>query len=220
MKFPFIQCFTGDWLKDPAVSMLSPAARGIWWDLICVMHESDRSGVIAGNLAMLSRLARCSTAELSSAITEFKTCKTAEVTEDVNGVVKVVCRRMKREALDRESSGKRQERYRDKLLDRDTVTLLSRPILQSSESESSDKASKRNAPDGARLTARQVEVCQFSESVLNGQWVNDAGKWVTRIKANPEKVFRVMADVKSAVVEKRVLSTPAQMAEHNWKIFS
>ena len=217
MKFPFIQCFTGDWLKDPAVSMLSPAARGIWWDLICVMHESDRSGVITGSLAMLSRLARCSTDELSGALTEIKACRTGDVEQDGNGVVTVINRRMKREADARENGAKRVEQHRARDACNAPVTDLKRPILHSSESESSDKASKRDAGQG--LTARQVEVAQFAESVLNGQWVNDAGKWVTRIKVDADKVFRVMADVRSAVVERRVKTSPAQMAEHNWKIF-
>lgn len=226
MKFPFIQCFTGDWLKDPAVSMLSPAARGIWWDFICVMHESDRSGMMTGSLPMLARLVRCSTEELSAALAEMETCKTAEVTT-VNGMVTVINRRMRREHLDRENGAKRQERFRDKADGSKPVTPVSRDIIQNleSESENSDKASKAVAQqaNGGKgkpgLTARQVEVAAFGESVLNGEWVNDAGKWVGRIKVNPEKVFRVMADVKAAKVEGRIKTTPARMAEFNWGVF-
>lgn len=227
MKFPFIQCFTGDWLKDPAVSMLSPAARGIWWDFICVMHESDRSGMMTGSLPMLARLVRCSTDELSAALNELKTCKTAEITEDVNGVVTVINRRMRREAIDRENGAKRQEKFRSKEPPMRPVTPASRDILQNLESESdnSDKASKddaRQANGGkgrAALSPRQIEVAQFSEDVLNGEWVNDAGKWIGRIKQDAEKVFRVMADVHSAKVERRIKTTPARMAEFNWGVF-
>jgi hypothetical protein len=226
MKFPFIQCFTGDWLKDPAVSMLSPAARGIWWDFICVMHESDRSGMMTGSLPMLARLVRCSTDELSAALAEMKACRTAEVTES-NGVVTVINRRMRREHLDRENGAKRQERFRSKVGGYSPVTPASRDILQNLESESdnSDKACKddvRPASGGKSktgLTARQIEVAAFGEAVLNGEWVNDAGKWIGRIKTDAEKVFRVMADVKAAKVEGRVKTTPARMAEFNWSVF-
>ncbi len=93
---PFMRLFPGDWLKDPAVSGLSPAARGIWFDLICVMHEAGRSGVIAGTRASLSRMARCSTDELGGAINEFQLCNTCDVSEDGNTVVTLVKRRMKR----------------------------------------------------------------------------------------------------------------------------
>lgn len=225
MKFPFIQCFTGDWLKDPAVSMLSPAARGIWWDFICVMHESDRSGTVTGSRPMLARLVRCSTDELGGALNEFLLCKTAEVGEDVNGIVTVTNRRMRREYLEREMAAKRQERHRSKGDVPGVVTPSSRDILHISESEYSDKASKddaRQAGGGKAkpgLTPRQAEVAAFGEEVLNGEWVNDAGKWIGRIKLDAEKVFRVMADVKSAKVEGRVKTTPARMAEFNWGVF-
>jgi hypothetical protein len=237
VKFPFIQCFTGDWLKDPAVSMLSPAARGIWWDFICVMHESDRSGMVTGSRPMLARLVRCSTDELGGALNEFQLCKTAEVNEDVNGIVTVINRRMRREAIEREMAAKRQERHREKSEDRgqrtdgnNTVTALSRDILQNLESESeySDKACKPLKPEvegrgtrdeGQKLNARQIEVAAFAEDVLNGEWVNDAGKWIGRIKTQAEKVFRVMADVHSAKVEGRVKTSPARMAEFNWGVF-
>lgn len=224
-KMPWIKWFTGDYLRDPCVSALSPAARGIWMDFLCVMNEADRSGVIVGSRAMLSRLTRCSTDELSSALNEYQVCGTAQVSEDGNGQVTVINRRMKRDADKRKSAAIRQERFRDKQENNAPVTPPSRLRLQSSESEYSDKASKLDAPaaNGGQkkpgLTARQIEVAQFGEAVLNGEWVNDAGKWIGRIKTDAEKVFRVMADVKAANVEGRVKTTPARMAEFNWGVF-
>jgi len=215
---PFMQLFPGDWLKDPAVSGLSPAARGIWFDLICVMHEAGRSGVIAGTRASLSRMARCSTDELGGAINEFQLCNTCDVSEDGNTVVTLVNRRMKREADGRKSTANRVAEFRERERSNDLVTPASRPILQSSTSEfrDSDKASK---PCGIGFSRRMAEVAKMAEETLNGEWCNDAGKWMNRIKADPEKVFRVMADVRSAIVERRVKKTPAAMAEFNWGIF-
>lgn len=207
--------------------MLSPAARGIWWDFICVMHESDRSGMVTGSRPMLARLVRCSTDELGGALNEFQMCKTAEVTQADNGIVTVINRRMRREAIEREMAAKRQQNHRARSDGGGPVTALSRDILQNLESESeySDKASKDDARQaiGGKgkpgLTARQIEVAQFGEAVLNGEWVNDAGKWIGRIKTDAEKVFRVMADVKAAKVEGRIKTTPARMAEFNWGVF-
>jgi len=206
--------------------MLSPAARGIWWDFICVMHESDRSGMVAGSRPMLARLVRCSTEELGAALEEIKVCNTGDVSE-ANGIVTVINRRMRREYLEREMAAKRQEKHRAKVDIAGAVTPLSRPILQNLESESdnSDKACKDDArpASGGKsktgLTPRQIEVAAFGEAVLNGEWVNDAGKWIGRIKTDAEKVFRVMADVKAAKVEGRVKTTPARMAEFNWSVF-
>jgi hypothetical protein len=49
--------------------------------------------------------------------------------------------------------------------------------------------------------------------------VNDAGKWVNRIKSKPNKVERVIAEVESAIKEKRIKQSPAQYAEQIWKEF-
>lgn len=225
-KLPFMQLFPGDWLKDPAVRMLSPAARGIWWDLICIMHEGGRSGVVAGTAEMLSRAVGCQASELCGAVNEFQVCNTCGVVQDDNGRITLTNRRMAREAKEREDGARRQQDFRDRKASNATVTAQSPPILQTSEvQKGSDKACKDDArrgegtPGKPALTVRQVEVAQFAESVLNGQWVNDGGKWIQRIKANPEKVWRVMADVKCAITERRVKTTPAQMAEFNWGMF-
>ena len=49
MKRPAFQFYPADWRKDPALSTCSFAARGLWIELMCVMHESDRYGVLAIN---------------------------------------------------------------------------------------------------------------------------------------------------------------------------
>lgn len=211
-------------MKDPAVSGLSPAARGIWFDLICVMHEAGRSGVIAGTRASLSRMARCSTDELAGAINEFTLCLTCEVVDDGNGLVTLTNRRMKREADARKGTAERVADYRERKASNAPVTAEKRPILQTSEVRNqinSDKACKPINGDGAgpAMTRRQVDVMRFAEEVLNGEWTNDAGKWVGRIKVDAEKVWRVMADVRSAKTEGRVKTTPARMAEFNWSVF-
>ena len=46
-KLPAIHWYTGDWMKDPRLSRCSPATRGIWADLLCAMHEDDRSGSLS-----------------------------------------------------------------------------------------------------------------------------------------------------------------------------
>ncbi len=48
-KLPAFQFYPGDWLKDPAVRSLPLEARGLWIDLLCIMHESDRRGYLELN---------------------------------------------------------------------------------------------------------------------------------------------------------------------------
>jgi len=125
-KQPTMEFDIGDWRKDPNVSMCSSATRGIWFDMLCAMHELEKCGQLTGNYVQLGRIARCSADEARLAILELLNTKTADVllcngnvTEakncisdaytvlcnaDCNAVVTVINRRMKR-AFDERISG-------------------------------------------------------------------------------------------------------------------
>ncbi len=45
-KLPAIQFYPADWRKDPGVQSLSRHDRSVWFDIICIMHESDERGVL------------------------------------------------------------------------------------------------------------------------------------------------------------------------------
>ncbi|MBN1456576.1 MAG: hypothetical protein JW912_01845 [Sedimentisphaerales bacterium] len=45
-KQPAFQFYIGDWLKDTALRCCSPAARGIWIDILCMMYEAPQRGVL------------------------------------------------------------------------------------------------------------------------------------------------------------------------------
>ena len=96
-KQPAILFYTGDWIKDPAVSLCSPSTRGIWIDFLCAMHESNRSGIIIGNREQLTRVGRCSIVELDQALSELSQSGAADVVEH-NKTITIINRRMKREA--------------------------------------------------------------------------------------------------------------------------
>ncbi len=110
-KLPYMQLFTGDWKKDPALSRCSPATRGLWIDACAAMHDA-RSGSLSGSPEDLSRLLRCSPADVLAANAELKTTGTADVTER-NGVITWTCRRIKRELNALTSNADRQRTYRD-----------------------------------------------------------------------------------------------------------
>jgi hypothetical protein len=48
-KLPAIQFYPGDWKKDPGVQALSFHDRGVWFEILLLMHESDRRGVLLLN---------------------------------------------------------------------------------------------------------------------------------------------------------------------------
>ena len=49
MKRPAFQFYPADWRKDPSLSTCSLAARGLWIELMCIMHEASPYGVLAVN---------------------------------------------------------------------------------------------------------------------------------------------------------------------------
>lgn len=73
---------------------------------------------------------------------------------------------------------------------------------------------------GKKLLGSELMIAKRFESALNGQWINDSGKWVKRIKQNTDKTDRVIAEVELAIREKRIATTPAQYAEQIWKEFA
>jgi hypothetical protein len=46
MKLPAFQFYPADWRKDPGIQALSRHDRSVWFDLLCIMHESDERGVL------------------------------------------------------------------------------------------------------------------------------------------------------------------------------
>lgn len=48
-KLPAMQFYPGDWRKDPGVQALDFHDRGIWFELLCMMHESDSRGKLTLN---------------------------------------------------------------------------------------------------------------------------------------------------------------------------
>ena len=49
MKRPAFQFYPADWLKDPALSVCSLAAKGLWIQLMCIAHEAEEYGFLAIN---------------------------------------------------------------------------------------------------------------------------------------------------------------------------
>lgn len=60
MKLPAIQFYPGDWRKDPGVQSLSYHDRGVWFEILCLMHESPQRGklLLNGKKMSVDALAR------------------------------------------------------------------------------------------------------------------------------------------------------------------
>jgi len=49
MKRPSFQFYPGDWLRDTGLRSCSAAARGLWMDILCFMHEGSPYGYLKVN---------------------------------------------------------------------------------------------------------------------------------------------------------------------------
>ena len=197
-----------DWRLD--TEMLNPEARGVYRDILGWLYlQKDRSGVITGSREEIARAGRCSAVQVDSTLKELARHRVADVSER-NGVVTVINRRMKRLAEQREMNRLRVKNHRCNGDVTGPPVPYKTPI----------KAPTKLTTKGKSLTPDQWETARRFEHCLNGQWVNDAGKWVNRIKSNFNKCLRVVAELEGAIREQRVNTTPAQFAEQTWKEFA
>ena len=77
MSDPWLKFYTNDWRADPALRMCSMAARGLWIELICLMHEASPYGhlMVYGqppNEAQLASLTGIPAAELPHLVAEIE----------------------------------------------------------------------------------------------------------------------------------------------------
>jgi hypothetical protein len=49
MKTPWMKFYPADWRADPRLRICSLAARGLWMDMLCVMHEAEPRGSLLIN---------------------------------------------------------------------------------------------------------------------------------------------------------------------------
>jgi hypothetical protein len=98
-KLPAMQFYVGDWRKDPGVQALGFHERGVWFEMICLMHESEERGKLMLNgLPMpddaLARLLGLDKQNLTTTITTLLSYGVASRCEETGAII---CRRMIRD---------------------------------------------------------------------------------------------------------------------------
>lgn len=177
-KLPAIQFYTGDYTKDPNLSMCSLPTRGFWMELICAMHELNRCGQVTGTPEQIARLCRCTSVEAIEAINELEQTKAANVSNR-NGIYTVINRRMKREFDEREGAKNRMEKMRKKEVVTksnenvtDTQTVINKADTSKNDncyadvtfpSSSSSSFSLSNTEENKKIRAREPD--KFSNPV-------------------------------------------------------
>lgn len=76
-KLPGFMFYPGDWLKDPALRSCSLGSRGLWIDMLCLMHESSRRGFLQHpngspvTAEQIARMVGCSPGEATGWLNEL-----------------------------------------------------------------------------------------------------------------------------------------------------
>ena len=77
MTFPYIKIYVRDWMGDTQLRLCSLAARGFWWECLCLMHSAARRGFLetAGGVKIedeeLARLTGCFNGEYATVRAEL-----------------------------------------------------------------------------------------------------------------------------------------------------
>lgn len=145
MKLPAFQFYVGDWRKDPGVQSLSFHDRGVWFEILCLMHESERRGVLLlGSVKMpdeaLARLLGLDNQILTTTITTLLTYGVASVEEETGALIS---RRMIRDEHIRQiriKAGK--QGGNPNLLNQKSTTKVKQKTTPSSSSSISSSKSK------------------------------------------------------------------------------
>lgn len=86
-KLPAFQFYPGDWRRDVALQRCSIAARGVWLELMCLMHDGVPYGHLAteqGSITdprVIGRLIGCTPREVTRALEELNRGGVCSVTE-------------------------------------------------------------------------------------------------------------------------------------------
>jgi hypothetical protein len=115
VKRPWFQFYPADWRNDAALRLVSLAARGLWWEMLCIMHMAEPYGhLVSGGRpideAGLARLVSEAPRDVSRWLAELRG-------RDIFSVTDTGCiysRRMVRDEKERADWRARQGRHRDK----------------------------------------------------------------------------------------------------------
>jgi hypothetical protein len=138
-----MQWYTGDWRSDPAVQRLSAEARGVWFEILQVMHELDEYE-ITGSLRDLAKMTGLERDEVDRGLVEIARCDVGTVTRfgtDGNATVTVLSRRRKTDEGRRIDGRKRVQKHRSHSIDNDSNADVTPPRARARSDSDSDSDS-------------------------------------------------------------------------------
>lgn len=145
-KLPWMKFFPADYLVDTLP--LSPASRGIWMDIICLLWRANTRGQLALTNDQWLKYLRCSNTEMVAAcleLTLYDICVIQQISHDLTSITS---RRMARDEKTRENNRLRQRRHRVTPMSQPDVTPCHKEKLEARSQKLEAEAEKE--PNGTR----------------------------------------------------------------------
>lgn len=186
MKLPAIQFYPADWRKDPGVQSLDYFDRGVWFEILCLMHESPERGKLLLNGQpmpdeALARVLGLDNQILTKVLTTLLTYGVASRDEDTGALMS---RRMVRDEMIRQvrtEAGKKGGN--PALLNQKPTTTVKqkrttgvKQIPTPSSSSSSSSSDKDLAAHAALMDFHSKRIGKIPDGAAQGA----AAKWILK----------------------------------------
>jgi hypothetical protein len=208
-KLPAIQFYPGDWRKDPGVQALSFHDRGVWFEIILLMHESDERGKLLLNgkpmpEPALARLLGLDNQNLTTTLTTLLDFGVASRCEETGAIM---CRRMLRD------ENLRNIRKEAGSKGGNPILLKQKPTTQLKQKPTPSSSTSLKMSD---CDFNQSQVSQFESfwSICPRKTAKGSARkaWVKAIKtATPDQIIAAMKVYATATVgtETQYIAHPA-----------
>lgn len=112
MKIPFMKFYATEWLQD--TRELSPATRGVWIDILCVLSVSEPRGELSLTKETWARKLSITIKEFEESLSELEVHNKPNFIHENNGNITLKSRRLIKERKYYELLTERQRRYNEK----------------------------------------------------------------------------------------------------------
>lgn len=168
MKLTWLKFYPSDWLSDEALRGCSPAARGLWVDMICLMAKSKKHGyLLAGDKPMgadhIARIFGETLEKTSELLVELAQAGVYSIDQDC-----IFSRRMVKEERGRKSNRDRLLRWRNGNVT-PPVTQMKRPCNENVTDQRLEATEARGQNKRERAQVRPT-LAQWSDYAKSIGW--------------------------------------------------
>ena len=207
-KLPAFQFYPGDWRKDPGVQALDYETRGIWFEILLLMHESEERGkLLLNNAAMpdeaLAQILGLNIAKVQQTLSKLLSYGVASLCQTTGALMN---RRMCKDEYLRQVRAAAGSEGGKQKASKASSKRLANPTPSSSSSSSSSSSDKNKEED--ILSSSCAETSGFARAEQNQN-----GRRAKREKKKPDLPVSLQAlDLATKLKDSILTNTPGTIA--------